>query len=75
MRVRETEELGRLSPTARAEQVAGAFAVVDARRIEGRRVLIVDDVMTTGATLNECAQVLLRSGATAVTVAALARAV
>jgi predicted amidophosphoribosyltransferase len=75
VRVRDTEELGRLSPAARAEQVAGAFAVSDARRIEGRRVLIVDDVMTTGATLNECAQVLLRGGAAAVTVAALARAV
>lgn len=75
VRVRDTEELGRLSPAARAEQVAGAFAVADARRVEGRRVLIVDDVMTTGATLNECAQVLLRCGAAAVTVAALARAV
>jgi predicted amidophosphoribosyltransferase len=41
--------------------------------VVGRRFLIVDDVMTTGATFNECAEVLLRAGAREVRVVALAR--
>jgi predicted amidophosphoribosyltransferase len=54
--------------------VAGAFAVYRPERFEGRRVLLVDDVMTTGATLAECSRVLRRAGVTDVQVTALARA-
>ena len=74
-RTRDTRELGHLGPIARLQEVAGAFAVADAVRLRGRRVLLIDDVFTTGATLNECAGVLRASGAREVRVVALARAV
>jgi len=74
-RVRPTRELGHAGPAARLAEVAGAFLVSDPARIRGRRVLLVDDVFTTGATFSECADALLRGGAAEVHVLALARAV
>jgi ComF family protein len=76
-RTRATRALGHAGPSARMAEVAGAFAVAPtaAERIRYRRVLLVDDVLTTGATANECAGALLDCGARAVHVLALARAV
>lgn len=67
-RVRATRSQIGLSRAARAENLAGAFRVPrHARhRIEGRRILLVDDVTTTGATGNAAARALLRAGATSV---------
>ena len=52
--------------------VAGAFAVPDPERVEGKRVLLVDDVITTGATAAACAQALLAAGAQSIFAVALA---
>jgi ComF family protein len=57
----------------RLENLRGAFRVADSARIEGRNVIVVDDVMTTGATLSECARVLKRAGAEQVWAATVAR--
>lgn len=56
---------------ARRRNVRGAYAA--ARRFDGRTILLVDDVLTSGATLDEAAGVLLRSGAAAVSVATALR--
>jgi ComF family protein len=75
VRRRRTPMQGRLGPAARERNVRSAFAVRPARSLAGRRVVIIDDVMTTGATVNECARVLKRAGAVSVGVLTLARAV
>jgi len=57
---------------ARRRNVAGAFAA-DGSRVEGRRVLLIDDVMTTGATLDACAQAMHQGGAASVWALTFAR--
>ena len=76
-RRRHTPPQGRLSAPARRRNVAGAFAVKPAHkdRLQDRRVLLIDDVLTTGATAAACARVLRRGGAKAVDVLVLARVV
>ena len=63
-----------LDPRARLDNVRGAFAVAFPERIRKRTVLLVDDVMTTGATVSACAEALKRAGARRVVVLTLARA-
>ena len=77
LRRRATPSQGRLSRAERQRNVAGAFAVNPARAplLVGRRLLLVDDVMTTGATVAACARAALRAGAASVDVLVLARAV
>jgi ComF family protein len=63
-----------LRPPERRKNVRGAFRVSRLWNITGKRVLLVDDVMTTGATAHEASRALLQAGATAVYVAVVARA-
>lgn len=76
-RVRRTEQQIGLSKSERALNVQGAFAVPPERRAEahGRRIVLIDDVLTSGATVNACARALLRARAAQVDVLVFARVV
>ena len=67
LRVRSTAHQTRLPPSRRAENVRGAFAVRGrAAALAGKHILLVDDVLTSGATMGECARTLKRAGAASV---------
>ncbi len=64
VRIRRTKtQTTAVSPTARAKNVAGAFAVRRGHNLTGLKICLVDDIKTTGATLNECAKTLKQAGA------------
>ena len=76
-RVRATEQQIGLSRSQRASNVQGAFKVAADRMadIQGRRIILIDDVLTSGATTDACARALLRAKAAQVDVLVFARVV
>lgn len=76
-RVKRTRQQVGLTRAQRGDNLQGAFRVPPAARplVQGRRILLIDDVLTTGATANAAARALLRAGATAVDVLTFARVV
>lgn len=71
-KTRDTPTQSKKDAAARRANVLGAFAAENEEQIAGKRILIIDDVRTTGATLGECAEVLRRAGAAEVMCAVLA---
>ena len=74
-RIKRTPPLKGLSLQQRRRVVAGAFKVHDRSALDGRTVVLVDDVLTTGSTANACARVLRRAGAARVELISWARVV
>jgi ComF family protein len=74
MRLRATESQFGLTPRQRRLNVRGAFEVSDPAAVNGKHIMIIDDIMTTGATARAAALALTRAGAASVWVATLARA-
>ena len=64
-----------VSPEERQHNIRGAFRVRDPEAVRGKRILLIDDVLTTGATVSEASRVLLEAGAKSVDVATLAATV
>jgi len=77
VRRRATQSLGHMSPSARRRALRGAFAVPKPRRecIAGKKIVLIDDVLTTGATGEACARTLKRAGAASVALLVFARVV
>jgi ComF family protein len=73
VRVKNTPTQTARTRAERMENLLGAFAVQRPHQVDGKKILLCDDVMTTGATASECAHVLREAGAKAVYVSVLAR--
>lgn len=71
-RYRYTEAQSLLDKQKRDQNVKGAFSVASAKRIKGKSVLLVDDILTTGSTLEECSRMLKQAGALKVTAVVVA---
>ncbi|MBO4937093.1 MAG: ComF family protein, partial [Clostridia bacterium] len=74
-RVKDTPSQTTLSPGDRANSVKDAFILTDNSLVKGKNILIIEDVYTTGATIEEITNLLLRAGANAVYGLTLAHAV
>jgi predicted amidophosphoribosyltransferase len=73
-RVVATDRLAQKGPSERAQGMRGVFRVRPSRQLAGRTVLLVDDVLTTGATCGAAARALKKAGAARVVVVVIARA-
>ena len=74
-KTRHTKAQSKLSPAARRKNAANLYRVVPGVRLKGKRILLVDDVVTTGSTLSDCARALVGAGAGEVVCLTLARSV
>ena len=61
------------SAEKRRANIAGAYRAADPELVQGKRILLIDDIITTGSTLSECARTLREAGAAEVLCAAVAR--
>ena len=70
---RKTEVQSTLTKTQRIKNVKGVFFITDFTKVRGKKVILVDDIYTTGSTVNECSKVLKRAGAKEICVVTIAK--
>ena len=72
-KIKNTKEQKTLTKEERVKSIKGAFKVSRIKDIKNKNVILIDDVMTTGATINECKDVLKKSGVNSITVLTIAK--
>lgn len=75
LRIKATQSQTKLSREERIKNVKGAFAIIDAPSFSNKTILLIDDMFTTGATINECAKVLKETKVKKIAVLTLARGI
>lgn len=73
VKVKETQTQSTLSKTQRKNNIKGAFQVLDKTKIENKKVVLIDDIYTTGNTVNECSRMLKKAGAKQIVVVTIAK--
>jgi ComF family protein len=71
-RIKYTESQTTMTLNERAENISGAFRIRNKNSVKGKNILLVDDVITTGATISECGKILLEAGANKIYAASVA---
>jgi predicted amidophosphoribosyltransferase len=71
VKIKETEHQSKLSKTERKFNIKNSFKVADIYNVDNKEILLIDDIFTTGSTVNECSKVLKKSGASKVVVATI----
>ena len=74
-KIRRTLPQAKCNKTERKRNVKDAFAVLSAEKIKGKRIILIDDIFTTGSTMKECAKILLKAGAMSVDALTVAKVV
>lgn len=73
IKTRHTKPQASLKENLRSKNIKNAYSIKKSEKIKGKRVLLIDDIMTTGSTLSECAKTLLRAGVKSVDTLTIAR--
>lgn len=73
IKVKNTEIQSTLTKLQRIENVKGAFCIKDETKVKGKKIILVDDIYTTGSTVNECSKVLKKAGASEICVVTIAK--
>ncbi|MBO5413213.1 MAG: ComF family protein [Clostridia bacterium] len=73
IKIKNTKVQSTLTKTQRAENVKNAFFVADTTKVKGKKIILIDDIYTTGSTVNECSKVLKKAGAKEICVVTIAK--
>ena len=73
IKIKDTKTQSTLSKSQRKENIKGAFQINNEARIKNKKIILIDDIYTTGSTVNECSRILKKSGAKEIIVVTIAK--